>query len=303
MKPPQTLKRISIYLFVSIFLFLNNGFILAKTIHKEQSLYRNILVTQINQRRCMSFSLRKDREQNQSCFLLNAPQQLVFDYTKLSLVGAFSKPHANNILIIGLGGGSLVNAYHYLLPEAKITSVEIDPAVIKVAKKYFFLPTQSWHTIVAKDARLFVKRALIKKQSFDLIILDAFNGDYIPEHLMTREFFSEVRKLLDEQGAVVSNTFATSQLYHSESATYAAVFGNYIELKGEYSGNRVILAHKNKRFSKQQIRQNMKKFAQKLQKIGLSPNYLLNALNTKPRWNSNARILTDDYAPVNILNH
>lgn len=275
----------------------------AKNIHKEHSLYRNILVTEKDGKRCMRFTLRHDREQNQSCFLLKDPQKLVFDYTKLAMIGSVARPNAKKILIIGLGGGSLVNAYHYLLPEAQITSVEIDPAVIKVAKKYFHLPEQPWHTIVTKDARIFVKRQLLKHSTFDLIILDAFNGDYIPEHLMTKEFFTEVKNLLSNKGIVLSNTFAISKLYHSESATYADVFGNFIELKGQHSGNRIIVVAKNKKIIKEQIQQNLKLFAKQLKALGIDANYLLESFNSNPKWNKKAPILTDDFSPVNLLNH
>ncbi len=277
--------------------------ILAKNIHKEHSLYRNILVTQQDGRRCMRFTLRHDREQNQSCYLLKQPRKLVFDYTKLAMIGAVARPDANKILIIGLGGGSLVNAYHYLFPDAQITSVEIDPAVIKVAKDYFHLPEESWHTIVARDARIFVKRQLLKKASYDIIILDAFNGDYIPEHLMTREFFREIKKLLSNKGIALSNTFATSKLYQSESATYADVFGNFVELKGIYSGNRIITVVKNGEILKKQLKQNLQQFSKQLKNLGIDKNYLLESFNTHPEWDKKARILTDDFSPVNLLNH
>ncbi len=277
--------------------------VLSKNIHKEHSLYRNILVTQKDGRRCMRFTLRHDREQNQSCYLLKQPRKLVFDYTKLSMLGAMARPDAKHILIIGLGGGTLVKAYHFLLPDAQITSVEIDPAVVKVAKKYFHLPEEPWHTIVAKDARIFVKRQLLKQTSYDLIILDAFNGDYIPEHLMTREFFTEIKQLLNNKGIALANTFATSKLYHSESATYANVFGDFIELKGHYSGNRIIAVVKNGKFLIKQIQQYLQQYSKQLTILGIDQNYLLQSLNAEPKWNKSAPVLTDDFSPVNILNH
>ena len=65
-----------------------------------------------------------------------------------------------------------------------------------------------------------------QKNYHDLIMLDAFNGDYIPEHLMTREYLEETSKLMAENAVVVANTFSISQLYHHESTTYQAVFGS-----------------------------------------------------------------------------
>ena len=78
--------------------------------------------------------------------------------------------------------------------------------------------------------------------SYDLILLDAYGGDYIPEHLMTAEFLEEVAGLLAPGGVVAANTFAHSQLYDHESVTYRQVFGPFYNLKRNDSDNRIVLA-------------------------------------------------------------
>ena len=70
-------------------------------------------------------------------------------------------------------------------------------------------------------------------------MLDAYERQYIPEHMLTREFLTEVRSLLTPDGVVAANTFSSSRLYQNESVTYRSVFGPFYNLK---SGNRVILA-------------------------------------------------------------
>ncbi len=92
------------------------------------------------------------------------------------------------------------------------------------------------------DARVFAKRAGLKGKTYDFIILDAFTGDYIPEHLMTAEFLSETQALLSDDGVLVANTFSTSKLYDHESVTYQQVFGDYLNFKMANTGNRVIIA-------------------------------------------------------------
>ena len=275
----------------------------AKTIHKEQSLYRNIIVTKDGQKLCMKFSLRRDKKQNQSCKILNNPDYLVFDYAKLAVAGFLMAEQPKNILIIGLGGGTLVESFHSLSPESNITSVEIDPAVVKVAKEYFHIPLESWHTIIEKDGRIFVKREKIRKNKYDLIVLDAFNGDYIPEHLMTLEFFKEVKSILSEDGLVISNTFSTSVLYDYESATYHQAFGDFYQLKGKFSGNRVIVTGNKKLPTSEEFKTLTLSYQTILEKMDIQTGYLWRALETSPNWNKNSPILTDDFAPVNILKH
>jgi len=289
-----------IFIFLCVFM-LSSGF--AKTIHKEQSLYRNIIVTKVNQKICMKFSLRRDRKQNQSCKLMDRPEFLVFDYAKLAVAGFLAVQKPENILIIGLGGGTLAEAFHALAPEARITSVEIDASVIKVAKEYFNLADGDWHHIVEKDGRIFIKREKLKHHQYDLIVLDAFNGDYIPEHLMTLEFFKEVKSILSEKGIVASNTFSSSELYDYESSTYHRAFGQFYQLKGKFSGNRVIIAGRHQLPNVDKLKSRANAYLLQFKKMDIDPEYLWRALNIKPSWNQTSRVLTDDFAPVNILNN
>ena len=89
------------------------------------------------------------------------------------------------------------------------------------------------------DGRVYIKRAMREGTKYDTVMLDAFDHEYIPEHLLTREFLTEAKSLLTPQGVLIGNTFSSSKLYDHESTTYAAVFGSFFNLKRE---NRVIVA-------------------------------------------------------------
>ena len=54
-------------------------------------------------------------------------------------------------------------------------------------------------------------------------LISYFNGDYIPEHLITKEFLTEAKGLLTDNGILSANTFSLSKLYAHESATYKSV--------------------------------------------------------------------------------
>src|SRR5262249_43038878 len=142
--------------------------------------------------RCLQFSVRKDRH-NQSCRDSNDPKRLVFQYTQSMLASTLLlDPSPQNVLIVGLGGGTLPTALAELYPNAHIDVVEIDPAVTAIAQRYFdFAPGPNMR-VFEQDARVWTKRAATRPLRYDLIMLDAFNGDYIPEHLMTREYLQEV---------------------------------------------------------------------------------------------------------------
>ncbi len=90
-------------------------------------------------------------------------------------------------------------------------------------------------------------------QRYDLIMLDAFDHEYIPEHLLTQEFLQEVKSLLAPGGVLAANTFSSSGLYEHESVTYAKVFEKFFNLKRE---NRVIVARLGALPDAQQLRAN-----------------------------------------------
>ncbi len=75
-----------------------------------------------------------------------------------------------------------------MLPNAQLDIVEIDPAVDRVARKYFGFKPAAKTRVFVEDGRVFVKRAGRQKPNYDLVMLDAFAEDYIPEHMLTKEF-------------------------------------------------------------------------------------------------------------------
>ena len=141
------------------------------------------------------------------------PRRLVFSYTRMMLASLLLNPEPERILMAGLGGGSLVAALNELLPDAALDVVEIDPAVVHAAREFFDFHPSGRTRVVVRDARVFIKRALREGQRYDVVMLDAYGGDYIPEHLMTVEFLAEVGELLAPGGVLVANTFAQSRLY------------------------------------------------------------------------------------------
>ena len=284
---------------------------MAEVIHSERSLYRNILVEDKGDLRCLKFNVKSNKTR-QSCLLKSQPQRLVFNYTKQLLTGLLVNPKPKRILIIGLGGGTMSNTLHQLLPDSYIDNVEIDESVIKVARQYFgFLENDQIKTY-SQDGRVFVKRALLKKLQYDWIILDAFNGDYIPEHLMTKEYLEETKRLLSPQGILTANTFSSSKLYVYESATYKAVFGDYYQVSNPDNSNRIILARNNgldENLYKEQAAieqsESITKLAIKLLTIGVDAKQLyknIKSTATHQDWPDDSPVLTDQFSPANLLN-
>lgn len=273
----------------------------AKVIHQERSLYRNILVEDRAGLRCLRFNV-KSKKSNQSCFALDEPERLVFNYTKLMFSGLLLQPNPKRILIIGLGGGTMSNTLHQLFPTSEIDNVELDQAVIKVAREHFSFFENDHVRSIAKDGRIFIKRAALKKQQYDWIILDAFNGDYIPEHLLTKEFLSEAKSLLSANGILSANTFSNSKLYNYESATYQAVFGEFFSVNNTSNENRVILVSNKTLPTIASLMEKAKALSVTLAPFGIDIMQVHQNMTTKQDWPEDTPILTDQFSPANLLN-
>jgi spermidine synthase len=271
----------------------------AQTIlHTEKSLYRNVTVIDDEGLRCMKFS-RNYEGSRQSCMLLRDPDRLVLDYTRMMIAALYVMPNPRRILIVGLGGATLPKALARLLPESDVDVVEVDPAVIRVASRFFGFAPGGRVKVTEDDGRLFVKHALLDGGRYDMVLLDAFDHDYIPEHMLTREFLREVYGVLSQDGVLVANTFSSSRLYEHESTTYEAVFGTFFNLK---HNNRVIIASRGGLPTPQQLERNARGFKDRFAAMGADTAWLLGLFSTKRDWSPDARILTDQYSPANLLN-
>jgi spermidine synthase len=269
-----------------------------KLLHSERSLYREVLVYETDGVRCMCFT-RNCRVGRQTCMDVKRPDRFALNYTRMMMGALYVKPEPRSILIIGLGGGTLPRALMKVLPNATIDTVEIDPAVVRVAKQYFDFKPDVRVRVAEQDGRVFVKRAIREQRRYDLVILDAFDHEYIPEHLLTQEFLREVKTLLAPGGVLAANTFSSSRLYDHESVTYASVFGTYFNLKKE---NRVIFAVNGPLPDLDRIRTNSAIHRDQLASFDVHAEFLLPLFSTRADWDKKARLLTDQYSPANLLN-
>ncbi|MFP6839698.1 MAG: fused MFS/spermidine synthase [Pseudohongiellaceae bacterium] len=272
----------------------------AETIHQERSIYRDIMVVQNGYRRCLVFNVHRG-DRNQTCVEVNDRDRLVFSYTRMSFAGLLLQPQPETILVAGLGGGSIPMTLNNLFPEAKIDVVEIDQAVVNVAKEYFFFEENDNMKVTVKDARVFVKRAALSGRKYDYIVLDAFGGDYIPEHLLTREFLGEVKTIMAVDGVLVANTFSTSRFYDHESVTYQDVFNEFFNFKLPTSGNRIIITQLSSLPPRGELVTRAQNAADRLKKYGVPLLEYPARLSTRVDWDMSRRVLTDQYSPANLL--
>jgi spermidine synthase len=135
-------------------------------------------------------------------------------------------PAAKKVLVLGLGGGMITKRYWRDYPGVKVDSVEIDPVVVDVAKRYFGLPEDDRLRTFTQDARRYVQTT---KETYDVIIVDAYYDDALPFHLTTEEFLREMKSRLNPGGVIGYNVISPvegdkSQLFRSMYRTASGVW-------------------------------------------------------------------------------
>jgi len=150
----------------------------------------------------------------------------MFTYMLQGLAHAYT-PSIQDALCIGLGVGIVPR--EFAQEGVRVYVVEINPAVVPIAQRYFDLDPSKLHLSIG-DGRYFVNEA--PAQKYDAIILDAFLGDSCPSHLMTRQAFQAMRRILRPQGTLVINTFSdvdprndffAASLYKTLAAVFPSV--------------------------------------------------------------------------------
>lgn len=272
----------------------------AEVIYEERSLYGRIVVTREGDQLCMRFAVRSERRR-QSCIDEKTPQRMALLYTRMMMGALLMAPEPARILVTGLGGGTLPKALTELMPDARIDIVEIDPAVVSVAEQFFDFHAGENTRIFVQDARVFTRRAVRDGRRYELILLDTFDGDYIPEHLMTLECLVQVRQLLAPGGVLAANTFSISRLYDHESETYYRAFGPFFNFTMPGSANRIVLASATPLPDNRTLHQAARSWRQRLAPYGVRITRYPRRFDRAQNWNRDRRPLTDQYSPANVL--
>lgn len=211
-----------------------------------------------------------------------------FTYALSGLARAYT-PAIHKVLCIGLGVG--IVPMEFAREGAKVDVVEINPAVVPIARRFFDFNPQKMQ-IAIDDGRHFLNRC---RQTYDAVILDAFLGDSSPAHLMTQEAFRSIARRLRPDGTLVINAFCnleTGQDFFAASLekTLKSVFSG---VRLHYDGDQHYFVA-TKRANPQ--------FICAPETISVHPalrSRVEKAFNHVIRTSSlNGRILTDDFNPV-----
>lgn len=271
-----------------------------RVIFETESLYHYIYVTDADDGlRYLAFNRAMGY---QSAVKPGHPEVLSFAYTRSAFAAlAFLENDPADVLFVGLGAGSMQTFLRRLHPHARVDIVEIDPEVTRVAQRLFEFRPDPAMRVHEADGRAFLRR---NAKKYDLIFLDAYNDFTVPFHLTTREFLELVRDRLKPGGVVASNIWSAriNRFFTAQVKTYQAVFGELYLLRAQISANYIFIATPGR--GPISAEQAVGRAAAVM--AGRDFGFDLAELVRREydRWSErqvDARLLTDDFAPVNLL--
>jgi len=229
---------------------------------------------------------------------LDDPTHLQFAYIRgIASAVDVTWPPSAPIRALHLGGGGLTLPRYVdaRRPGSQNLVLEIDRGVLQVDERKLGLRTGPGIATRVQDARIGIAEE--PTGSRDLVVGDAFGGVAVPWHLTTRELVREVRRVLDGDGLYAVNIIDHPPLafVKAEVATIAAEFPHVAvvarpaALAGEEGGNFVVLAS-DEPLPEEALRGRL---AERAGELAVAP--------SAGEFAGDARVLTDDFAPVDQL--
>ena len=264
-----------------------------KLIEERSSTYNNIYVYKDGPQMLMTFGHNK-RFYTETIYDTTNELSLPVTYTRYSTVGLAYSSGLDNLLEVGFGGGRTAWYLHKHVPSLDITAVELDPAVVELAQKYFGVRSEDKFKIEVADGRNYMLKS---SATWNIVMIDAYRGPFVPFHLLTEEFYKLVKSRLKPGGVVVQNVEPSTMMFDSAVATIQRVFPN-VDLY-EAGGNVVVIAYDGARqtpaalLARANALQKQHRFLYPLSEL-LAERRIVN--RSVP-----GKVLSDDFAPVESL--
>ena len=199
-----------------------------KVLARRRSAYNDLRVIQEGHERILKVRQGKVFVEESRCDM-RRPAHLLHQYSRLQMLSTLYPRNFSQVLVVGLGGASLSKALIAQFPDLHVDSIELAPEIVKLSRQYFgYRESERCRSIVC-DGRAYLEKT---PKTYDLIVLDAFDGLEIPTPLRTVQFYQLVKAHLNEGGVAVSNLHRRSGNYDRDRVSLAAVFSNTMGFQG-----------------------------------------------------------------------
>jgi spermidine synthase len=182
----------------------------------------------------------------QSEMSLKAPHDLAIRYTQKMMAFLLFQPRPKRIVLIGLGGGSLIKFCYQRMPGTQLTAVELDPNVIAFRDTFLMPPDDDRLQVLEADGAEFLENT---EKGIDALLVDAFDKTGFAPSLANREFFDNAYAKLSGNGVLVINLAGEKETYAGLIGEAMHVFDDQvIVISVPDDGNHVLYAFKERHF-------------------------------------------------------
>jgi spermidine synthase len=158
----------------------------------------------------------------QSAMRIARPLDLELAYTRSMMACLLFREDPRDVLMVGLGGGSVAKYVHHHLPEARVRVLELDPQVVAIARQCFLVPPDDHcFEVIIGDGADYMARKDIRA---DLIMVDGYDAESHVEALATREFYGHCRERLLQDGMLVVNLWGGDRQFNEVLKRIEAAF-------------------------------------------------------------------------------
>lgn len=185
-------------------------------------------------------SLSFDTDLVQSSMRLDAPDDLLLEYTRAMMGFLLFEPAPASILMVGLGGGSLPKYCHRHLPGTHVTVVEIEQDVIDLRDEFGIPRDDDRLRVTHADGARWVGQA---ETRYDVILVDGFHQHGQPPELCTPAFYRHCARALTDQGTLVINMHSQQPALATMLQRVRKVFaGSMLSIPVDDGQNEVVFA-------------------------------------------------------------
>ena len=177
----------------------------------------------------------------QSAMRLARPHDLELSYTRAMVGCLLFVPEPKDVLMIGLGGGSVAKFLRLHYPQTRICVIEIDPQVVAIARQCFAVPAEDPRfSVIVCDGAEYISRPAA---AADLIMVDGYDAESQAKALATTQFYRDCRQRLAQGGMLVANLWGGDREFSAVLKRIGETFPEgTLCLPARKQGNVIVLA-------------------------------------------------------------
>ena len=178
---------------------------ISRAVHKGMTGEESVDVSEMDGVR----SLYLGSETVQSAMRVKAPYELELAYSRGMMMFLLFMKQPKDLLMIGLGGGSIPKYIHHFLPEMQTRVVEINPRIIQVARSHFYLPDDDDRLqVIEGDGVVYLQE---NNGTADVLLLDIFDSQGVPPEIYNQAFFDTCEASLILDGMMAVNLWGSDK--------------------------------------------------------------------------------------------